>query len=167
MKKIITLLFWGVLMASPAYAMTKTEKVDKLLSLMDFENNKVVDAVYEQAMTPVLCSLVMLPSEEYVLKEKFLQIMDFDSYLNKLIHFWVDNFTENEIDQLLAFYQSSVGQKSLRLIPQYLQSAMDEAEKWLASKTNDLEKFIEEINNQYRKRSGKEIKDCIKSRMGT
>ena len=101
MKKIIILLFVGIFTAFPGHA-SKIEKAEELSKLIDYDS--MADLAYEQAMLPILCTAVMSTEEQAMLKQEVEEILDAPALSKALMQFWVDHYTEEELDQLLAFY---------------------------------------------------------------
>ena len=163
MKKIIILLFLGIFTAFPARA-SKIEKAEELLKLINFDS--VLDLTYEQAMLPILCTVVMSTEEQAMLKQEFEEILDAPALSKVFMQFWVDHFTEEELGQLLAFYKTTVGKKTLQLMPQYAQFSMIELQKWMQERTKKFFELGQKIDAKYPKRSGMEAEACIKEKMG-
>jgi len=164
MKKIIFSLFTSLLLTSSAFAATKTEKITELLKL---ENTQAtVDAVMNQALIPLTCILILSPEEEEKLKEDFIYTANFDSFNQLLYPFFEENFTEEELDDMLAFYRSPIGQKVTQLQPQLGAHMMQALQKWQEGVSPKLKILGEEYSRKYRQRSGEEAQACIQSKVG-
>ncbi|MDY6407303.1 MAG: DUF2059 domain-containing protein [Pseudomonadota bacterium] len=164
MKKTITALSLSLLMAMPVCAATKQEKAEELLKMMNTQS--IFDTVYTQAIIPLSCEIIMSPEEEIKLKDDFMKIADMDALMKTLSKFWVDNYTDQELDELLAFYKTDLGKKAIQLTPQYTQYSMTELQKWGEEKGAAFEKLGEDLARKYSRRSGLEVEACIKSKMG-
>ena len=164
MKKIIAVSAVALMMAGSCLAATKQQKAEELINLMNTQ--AVFDAVYAQAAIPLSCELIMSPADEAELKKEFMQIADMPALMRTLSQFWILHYTDHELDQLLAFYKTDLGKKSIELMPQYTQFSLAEMQKWGEQKGP---KFIElgaKLAQKYPKRSGEQTKACIKAKMG-
>ena len=159
MKKIIILLFLGIFTAFPARA-SKIEKAEELFKLINF------DRVIEQAMLPILCTVVMSTEEQAMLKQEFEEILDAPALSKVFMQFWVDHFTEEELGQLLAFYETTAGKKTLQLMPKYVQFSRIELQKWMQERAEKIFELRQKIDAKYPKRSGMEAEACIKEKVG-
>ena len=163
MKKIIILLFLGLFTAFPGRA-SKIEKAEELLKLINFDS--VLDLTYEQAMQPIFCTVVMSTEEQAMLKQEFKEILDAPALSKVFMQFWVDHFTEEELGQLLAFYETTAGQKTVQLMPQFAQFTMIELQKWMQERAEKFFELGQKIDAKYPKRSRMEAEACIKEKMG-
>jgi len=162
MKKIILFLALAMFI-SPAHA-SKEEKAATLMKLMNVEAS--LNVAYDQAIIPLACQFIMTPADETALKAEMMKAMDAESIVKILSQFWVQNYTEQELDEVLKFYQTSAGKKSIDLMPAYTKFMLAEQEKWMKQimpKMIDLGKRIEQ---KYQKRSGKEAMSCLKQKGG-
>ena len=98
MKRIFVFLLLSLLMINPSFASSKQEKAKELLKLMN--TDAIFDSVYELVMVPVFCTVVMPLEEQKSFRDEFIKIMDLDSFFNIAIDFWINNFTEEEMDDL-------------------------------------------------------------------
>ncbi|NLT51459.1 MAG: DUF2059 domain-containing protein [Ignavibacteria bacterium] len=53
-----------------------------------------------------------------------------DELINILIPIYVKNFTLAEMNEIIAFYKSPIGQKVINKMPAVMQEAMQEGQKW-------------------------------------
>ena len=164
MKKIIAILSLCCLVTMSAHASTKEEKAAELLKMMNTQ--AIFGAAYEQVSIPLTCELVMPTTAETKLKEDFMRIADVDSLLWTLSQFWVKNYTEKELDTLIAYYKTDLGKKTIRMMPQYTQYSMAVMEKWSKEKKDDFINLGKELARKYPKRSGADAEACVKSKMG-
>ncbi|MEM7561630.1 MAG: DUF2059 domain-containing protein [Pseudomonadota bacterium] len=124
MKRIlcIVILIFISSHANANEADSSKSSVEKLFSLTGIDEQ--MDAGFE-AMLPMIenqaASLKLGPSAKNELKniyrEWFANDIDRDKVIKSMIDLYADTFTEHEIDELLRFYQSPVGQKFLRESP--------------------------------------------------
>jgi len=58
------------------------------------------------------------PDAESKLKQAVMEALPYDDITNWTVEIYVTRFTTDEIKQLIAFYQTPVGKKSARLLPE-------------------------------------------------
>jgi hypothetical protein len=86
------------------------------------------------SIRPLLVS--SLPAGEYRDKlidlffQKFQSKMDVNQLIGKLIPIYDKYFTSDELEQLIRFYQTPIGQKFLSVLPQTIADTQDIARKW-------------------------------------
>ena len=162
MKKIILICL--MLLAMPAYSSSKQEKVNEILRLTN--TPKALEASIKTAIVPLTCAFVLTPEEEKDLEREFKEAGDFTSLINASAQFWVDNYTEQELDELVAFYNTKTGKKLAELQPKQSQYTIQELQKWSQSIQPAVMSLAQKYSSQYRQRSGNEIQSCIMSKTG-
>ena len=100
--------------------------------------------------------------DENIFRKKLVEVLDFKPYLNTFFQFMDENYTEEEIDQLIAFYKTDLGKKNLKLMPKYMQLASQKLVKLIQEKLPQ----IDELTEEYPIRPQNEINACLKSRLG-
>ena len=152
MRKLIAVSSLVLMLAGSGFAATKQEKADELLKLMN--SQAVFDSIYAQAMVPISCELIMPPAEEEKLKDDYMKIADMPALMKTLSQFWIQHYTEQELDQLINFYKSDLGKKSIELMPLYTQYSMKELHKWGQEKGPKFMELGKGLSQKYPKRSG-------------
>jgi hypothetical protein len=108
---------------------------------------QVMDAVLEQSQEALLArSKNEDPAETAEVRksfERFRQLMrekiDFVSLLNDVyVQLYVKYYTDEELEQLVAFYKSSVGQKVITTMPALMKDAMQLSQSVLMPKVNEV-----------------------------
>jgi hypothetical protein len=61
----------------------------------------------------------------------------------------VEVFTEDELDGILAFYQSSAGKAMLQKSPQLMMRMMGAAQQQTADVTAEIKRITEEVGAKY------------------
>jgi uncharacterized protein len=79
----------------------------------------------------------------------FNKEMDFSVITPKLAEAYAQEFTEGELNQLTAFYETPLGQKLLSTMPALMQKGAAISQEQLAGKQADLQKRIVEIMTKY------------------
>jgi|GEM_PF-5960916 len=122
--KVISLIVFCLMRSNELLGQnTVEEKIWKIIELTDtkasFEStlNKLIEIQQSSATSPL--------SDEYYELFKSIMKVSFDTeILEGTVQFYKDNFTENEINEILSFYESEVGAKMIRVLPKLLDYAM-------------------------------------------
>ena len=162
MKKIILFLALAMFI-SPAHA-SKEEKANALMKAMNVE--ATLNVAYDQALIPLSCQFVMTPVDEAAFKTDFIKAVDAESFVKELSQFWLQNFTEQELDDMLKFYRTPTGKKSIALMPEYTKYMLTEQKKWGEKIMPKLIELGQRISEKYQQRSGTEAAACIKQKQG-
>ena len=162
MKKLVLFLALA-LFISPAHA-SKEEKAAALMKVMNAE--ATLSVAYDQAIIPLSCQFVMTPSDEAALKADLIKTLDAESFVKTLSQFWVQNYTEQELDDVLKFYQTPAGKKSIALMPEYTKFMLTEQKKWGEKVMPKMVELGNRISNKYQQRSGAEAAACMKQKQG-
>jgi len=71
------------------------------------------------------------------------------------VDIYVEVFSENELKELIAFYQSPLGQKMIAKMPELMQKSMEKTQLILQAKMPEfqdkLNKRVEELQAKYKK----------------
>ena len=126
MKKLLLLLFVVALSAtSSAQSNTKTEKVRKLLEVTGSTSlsKQMIDNIvemYKQSYSDV----------QQTFWEEFRKEANAEELQSQIIPIYEKYYTEEELTQLIAFYESPLGRKVVQSLPQILQESMKVGEVW-------------------------------------
>lgn len=125
----LVLLFSTQLVAGEA---EKQEKLKALVSVMDMD--AMVDTMYDQVeamMQNVSVQMGVKPSEQPIFEKHHAKItgllkseMSWEKMEPMVIDIYSRNFTEQQIDDLLAFYQTETGQALIKKMPTVMQESM-------------------------------------------
>lgn len=103
---------------------TKEEDLHRLLELM--EVNKVGEQIWVQFMTVMRKTAPSVPNAEWQLIEKeFKSEFSSGRYSDLIASIYGAHFTQDEVKQLIAFYESSIGRKLISVLPQLTQDALE------------------------------------------
>jgi len=94
---------------------TQIKKVEKLLESVHFDQlmEQQIDAIVEaMAGEPSLAS----HAKEF--RTFFIDIMDKENLKKEMMQAYLNSFTEEEIDEMIKFNQSPLGQKILKKMPE-------------------------------------------------
>jgi hypothetical protein len=113
------------LCASVAFAQTHSsshvKKVETLLEVVHF------DEMMEKNIDLVVNNLTQDPSfasHKKEFKTLFTEIVDYESSKKRMMNAYLNAFTEAEIDEMIKFNQSPLGQKMLKKLPELSQQLM-------------------------------------------
>lgn len=133
--KFMALLFVATLFCSlGVFAKEESfrDSVEKLLLLT--QQDKIANQVFEQVKPMVLqqLSLTNISKEQSVIIDKFMNKifdalkdeMSWDKMKVDYIQIYMSVYTKEEIQQLIAFYQSPIGQKMIEKTPLLIQQSM-------------------------------------------
>lgn len=126
MKKLLLLLFVVALSATSfAQSNTKTEKVRKLLEVTGSTSlsKQMIDNIvemYKQSYSDV----------QQTFWEEFRKEANAEELQSQIIPIYEKYYTEEELTQLIAFYESPLGRKVVQSLPQILQESMKVGEVW-------------------------------------
>lgn len=137
MKKIIVLLFCiSVFQIGNAQKTSKEEKIKELLELTG--SGKIGLQVFENIISDFQKSFKSVPEEFWI---KFKAEAKPEDFVNMILPVYAKYYTEDEINQLIAFYKTPVGKKVISTMPQLMQESMQIGQEW-------GEKLAEKIYNQ-------------------
>lgn len=163
MKKFICIFCLGLILSLSAHAATKQEKVQQIFELTNVK--EVMEASIDSALIPITCSLVMSPKEESDFKKEVMKVGDFNVLFDALAQFWLDNYTEDDLDALIMFYQSETGKKLSSLQPKLAVYSVQQLQEWMQKNQDSFYELGQKYGRKYRQRSGAEVQACMRSKM--
>ena len=159
MKKFFVILFATCLFSSPALA-SKDDKVKELIEIMNL--NEMERAFEQQIIDPIFCTFYIPTYEQKEIKHKINRTFNMkETTINISTPFWKENFTEEELDKILDFYKSDVGQKTISLMPQMTQYIAQKMVEYQQELTPKIKKLAEELASRYTQHSEEEIRRCM------
>ncbi|MDR1388860.1 MAG: DUF2059 domain-containing protein [Treponema sp.] len=134
MKKLaFALIFTIGMSAFGIYGQTKNDDILKLLRVSG--SDKLANQVMN-AMIPQFRQLVPdIPDEFWI---KFNEKLNVDDLLYACIPAYDKFYTHDEIKQLIAFYESSLGKKMVEVTPLLVQETMAIGQKWGEKLSQDI-----------------------------
>lgn len=116
--------------------------VMELIEVMELE------ATNAQSAALMLDAMVqqnpMLAQFKDVFEEFFAEHMRWDAMLPDYVRMYRDAYDDAEIRELLAFYRTPVGQKTVRLMPVLMQQGAEVGQKLVAPHLPELERRLTE-----------------------
>jgi len=131
MKNILLIILLAFTLPTMAVE-PKHEKINELMNLMDAD--AMFDSLYSQieGMLKNLSSeFGVQPDEQEIFDSHYLKMIDlmktemsWEKVKDPTIEIYRKTFTEAEIDGMLEFYKSEVGQSTLKKLPLVMQESM-------------------------------------------
>ncbi len=158
MKKITTiaLLIFASVACGQANLDPNSSHYKAALSLYELTQPKeLMKSSMLSMMQPMLASMAQQGRSQTQIAgartafEEFATSVANDPDMEKeMVKIYADSYTEGELDQMLQFYRSPVGQKSLKLMPELTQKGMAIGQRVAAKYQFDLQKKMESIFSQ-------------------
>lgn len=118
------------------------QAVMELIDVMELE------AMSAQSAALMLEAMVqqnpMLGQFKDVFEEFFAEHMRWDAMLPEYVRIYRDSYDEAEIRELLAFYRTPVGQKTVELMPRLMHQGAEVGQKLVAPHLPELERRLTE-----------------------
>ncbi len=159
MKKIICTLCLCLFLTQPAFADSKQDKINEIFKLTGV--SEMLETAYDQAFVQLQCQLVLTPQQEEDLKKELQQLLDIQPLIDQSSQFWIQNFTEQELDEVIAFYKTPLGQKTIKLMPKYMESFMKSFQSWFNQSNSKLTKFAQKLSEEYAIRPQAQTRACM------
>ncbi|WP_140485175.1 DUF2059 domain-containing protein [Flavobacterium sp. GSA192] len=143
MKKSLLILSFCVLsLSANAQSTSKIQKINQLLELTGSGKMAI------QMMNQMMGSLKISHSKtsEDFLKE-FKKEVKAEDITNMIIPIYDKHYTESDIDQLIAFYNSPIGKKMISTMPQVMQESMIVGQNWAKQIIEKSQAKLKEKNN--------------------
>jgi hypothetical protein len=150
----------------PAQAVRK-QLAEELLVLTETDKN--LESTFEMVKQMQMDQLKNIPlpkelSEEdsqkiASMQEKIVDIlveeMGWDKIKEDIIDIYVDVFTKEELEGIIAFYKTPFGQKLIKKQPELLQKSMEIAQKQLTTIMPKVQKAIQDMQEILKESEGK------------
>ena len=127
--------------------------VEKLLQITD--QDQLLEQIYPQIKQLILGQVQQLdvPQEQTPLIEEYFdkifnvmkEEMAWDNIKDDFIQLYMSVYTEAEINELIAFYESPVGQKTLEKMPLIMQESMAISQKYTMKMMPKILEIAEEM----------------------
>ena len=155
MKKKTLIIFMAMLMGTTlAYAdeATKNAQTEKLLKFMKVDQQLEVTNQRMRRQTERMLAAQNLPEGlsgkmQKIFNKQFDMVTEatsWDNLKNDVIAIYTTTFTEEEINGLVEFYSSDLGQKMIANLPDLFQKGMEIAQNRLMEKKQEIEKTMME-----------------------
>ncbi|MFA9195800.1 DUF2059 domain-containing protein [Flavobacterium sp. FBOR7N2.3] len=126
MKKSLLILSFCVLsLSANAQSTSKSQKINQLLELTG--SGKMATLMMDQMMESFKNSYSKVNEEFW---EDFKNEVKAEDLEKMIIPIYDKHYTESDIDQLIAFYNSPIGKKMISTMPQVIQESMVVGQAW-------------------------------------
>ena len=117
-------------------------EVVKLIRLMDADDMmlQTFDMIFKAQIPQLEAEDPDFPAEEFF--ERIQQRLDVDSLLYQMVPIYSRYYTREEIMGLIAFYETPLGRKLIKELPQILQESFAASQTW-------LEHLMEKMGNDF------------------
>ena len=160
MKKLLTsVLVLTLFFSLPALA-DKEAKVKELLKVQKYD--KLINSLINKLLfVPVECTFIVPETAKSDLRKELLSVMNLKELTDPMIQFTMDRYTEEELDEIIRFYKTKAGQKSIKMQEEGTIFMTQHLHKWEKQIMPEVEKLAKKIEQEYPKRSGNEVQACI------
>ena len=163
MKKVIAVFGLSLMITGTSFAATTQEKSEELSRAII---GPLVETLFPIVIAPIVCSAVMTPSQEEEVKNEILSLYGPDTFVQQASPFFSQNYTEEELDQLINFYKSDVSKKMVALTPKFNQFMAEKMQHWQKEVYPKAVELGSKMAQKYPKRPQDQVQACIKSRTG-
>jgi hypothetical protein len=126
MKKYLYGLFISLLLTVPSFA--ETAKPDSIRLLMEKSGSKDLGLQVMKQLIPMLKQLA--PDAPDSFWREVMQEIDMDEMVNLLIPIYQKHLNEQDIQDIINFYDTQAGKKLIRSTPYITQESMLVGQKW-------------------------------------
>ncbi len=106
----------------------QTEKINNIKKLMEITGSKKMS---QQVITQMIAGMKkQLPQVPVAFWDSFVAEYDPDVVMNELIPVYAKYYTNAEIEQIIAFYETPLGKKITQVMPQVMQESMQIGQKY-------------------------------------
>ena len=155
MKKI-AVLFLLMGLALPAYA-SKQEKAEELMRITN--STQTMGVALESFIDIFRCPYVLSQKDEEEIKKDLIEALGINELQKSLVSFWVDHYTEEELDEVLKFHKTGAGKKMMELMPEYMSFVMEKSHNLDTSKVSNV---MESFSKKLPQRPKEEAEACLK-----
>ena len=125
MKKLTILLF--ICLASVS-AFAQNSKTDKLKQLLELQGSAEMGETVIKTMIEAYKKAY--PKVDPKIWDEFTTEMKGNEMISLVIPIYDKYYTESDIDELIAFYKTPIGKKSIELMPVIMQESMAVGQEW-------------------------------------
>lgn len=118
MKKVSVVAF-ALLLSVAVFAGGSEKKALELLGVMDME--ATLNATIDNMMDIQMQQNPQLAQFEDVMRAFFAKYFSYDSLKDDLAAIYADAFSKKELDDLIAFYKTETGKKTIKVLPELQQ----------------------------------------------
>lgn len=161
MKKLIPTLILGATICMPAFAQQASkESVKELLKITKSE--QLIDQMSEQMNMMMSSSIEQMTQGQNLTTKQELAIINYSQELTKImqqdltwaklepdiIKIYAEEFTQEEINGMLEFYKTPVGQSTINKMPIIMQKSMQIGYKQMDTITPKIMQAVEKLQKK-------------------
>ena len=120
---------------------THKKAATELLTIMNME--KLLDQSIQTALGIQIQQNPALENYKETMQEFFNKYMSWDYLKDEFVKIYMEEFTENELRDMIEFYKTDTGKKTLERLPILLQKGAQLGQKSVQNNLGELEKMIE------------------------
>lgn len=160
MKKLCPAILFLALLGLPIKPALADDASQRALAakLIDMTNGKdTMRAGFDAVMNGAITNMAAhgLPPDgvneiRTAIDKWYDQEINFDDIRPKLVDIYMQNFTEDDLKQLVSFYQSPVGQKTIKNLPTVMRDGAMIAQEYTKAKIATLNAQLTPILMKYR-----------------
>jgi hypothetical protein len=124
-KTILTLLFCGLALTAYSQTPSKNDKIKKMM-----EQTGVGKLGVQAAKNMMVSLRKAYPNVDERFWDEFEKEMSVDELINLIVPIYAKYYSEEEIDQLISFYNTPIGRKVIETLPQISKESMTAGESW-------------------------------------
>ncbi len=152
-RRLLGSLLVLLVAAAPALAQTKrdAEKEKKIRRVLEVTGaQRMMSQMAGQMIASFKKAQPEVPEEFW---NRFEEKFSSEDLIDQLVPIYDKYYSKQDLDGLLAFYESPVGQKVLKTMPQVMQESMQIGQAWGKQKAEEVLKEIQEYERKQEKKS--------------
>lgn len=154
MRKLLVALLWCALVATAAAQQPTDESIDRLFTVLNTEGmmNNMMSSMDRISQTMMQQSGRQPTPADEALRERMkaltLEEMSWANMKPKLAQVYRESFTQEEIDGLIAFYESPVGRSYVAKMPLVMAKTMQVSQQQMQSLMPKLKAIADEARRE-------------------
>ncbi|QLQ33698.1 MAG: DUF2059 domain-containing protein [Candidatus Thiothrix singaporensis] len=152
---ILAIFIWSGALAADDH---KTALAKELTDVLDVRNlfDQTYSTLGEQLDKTIPANTT--PEQKPIIEKYHQQLMalikeemGWDKVGSQIIDLYAQTFTENELQELIDFYHSELGQKLIKKMPELMQASMTMVQKQMAEMQPKMQAVLKEMNQELAK----------------
>lgn len=155
--KTLLIVIWISILASVAYAdePPEDEALQELSALMKMD--KLVDSMYSQIevmLQNMSTNMGVKPDEQTIFDEYYSKMvlvmkqeMSWEKFEKPLLGIYAKHFSAQEIQDMITFYKSQTGKKSIEKMPELMQESMILGQKMVQAVLPKIDEISKQLSD--------------------
>ncbi|MBP8131608.1 MAG: DUF2059 domain-containing protein [Candidatus Hydrogenedentes bacterium] len=118
------------------------DAAEQVVTLIQMD--RLIEQSYEQMVDAQILGNPELKPYRELLLEFFRKYMNWETLKEDILNLYVQTFTEAELQDLIVFYSSETGQKTIQVMPELLRRGAEIGVQRVQEHLPELEKMLEE-----------------------